>query len=157
MKASYGLFAIVTTLVLIYNPAARAQTAAGTYQCTVKANPERGFDSAFQVRVAPAAIGGEITLLANGQTRRLGIVSDVGSLSRADANQREAFAMILGLIHEEDVSGVAAGDLQKVSMIHFFKADLPDGDEVFVYQLFSGNKQIGGTFSPSAMGTACLQ
>jgi hypothetical protein len=60
------------------------------------------------------------------------------------------------LIWEEDVSGIAEPDLNRVNLIEIFRAQLKGDDEALVYKLMDGDKQIGGTVLISGNGTACL-
>jgi len=126
------------------------------YACVAKANPDRGFNSGFEIQLSPAAIGGQMKILANGKQKILGIISETGSLSSSNSAQKPAFDMTLGLIAEADLSGIQEADLRKVSSINRFKVPAPDGDEILVFQIFAGNHQIGGTFMASGLGTACL-
>jgi|GEM_PF-3594150 len=126
------------------------------YTCFAKANAERGFNFAFEISVEPASVGGRIVLKAGNQQKVLGIVSETGTLDGSDPSQKPAFDLTLGLIGEEDVSGVSTADLDLVKTLEVFRAEIEGGDEVFVYKLFDESKQIGGTILISGRGTSCL-
>lgn len=100
--------------------------------------------------------GGSIVLKTGNHKKDLGVVSEAGVLNGSDPAQKPAFEMTLGLIAEEDVSGIASSNLKRVKTIEVYRAEAADGDEVLVYKLFDRRKQIGGTIMISGMGTACL-
>jgi hypothetical protein len=129
---------------------------ANTYECFAKANTARGFDFDFSISVEPAAVGGQILFKIDEHPIVLGTVSEVGSIRGADPAQKAAFDATLGLIWEEDVSGIAEPDLNRVNLIEIFRAQLKGDDEALVYKLMDGDKQIGGTVLISGNGTACL-
>jgi hypothetical protein len=127
-----------------------------TYTCVAKANPDRGINVGFEISVVPADIGGKIIIKIGSGQKVIGIVSEVGSLSRVNDQQTEAFAATLGYIGEEDVSGIPESNLDQVKTIEVFIAKTKDNDETLVYKLFSADKQIGGSIVVSGVGTACL-
>jgi hypothetical protein len=126
------------------------------YSCHVKANSNRGFSSDFDVEVSPAAVGGQISLIGKSGKKPFGTVAEAVLISRALVTEKQAFDLTLGLIAEQDVSGIAPQDLGQVTSIRIFKAPAAGGDETIVYQFLAGNKQIGGTFMTSGLGTSCL-
>jgi hypothetical protein len=124
------------------------------YNCFAKANPERGFNSDFNILLQPATIGGQMILKVGVKQMPLGTISEVGVLNSSDPALKPAFDATLGLISEVDVSAVAEKDLANISSMQIFKAITASGEEMIVYQLFVGVYQIGGTFMGSGLGTA---
>jgi hypothetical protein len=130
---------------------ARAQS----YACRAIANPARGFPVAFEIHVIGTGPVSQMFILMNEKQRRLGNVSEITTLSAKDTSQRPAFDYTLGRVSEPDVSGVAPQNLGRVSAIQIFKGERGE-NEVLVLRLFSGSRQIGGSFLISGMGTSCL-
>jgi hypothetical protein len=146
-------FILITSFAAIfYAPLAHAEN----YECFAKANANRGFKSDLRIAIAPAGIGGKIIAKTKAQDKELGIVSQVDSLDRSKPADKTAFEATLGYLNEEDVSGIAPKDLNRVSIIEVLRAQTTNDDEVMVYKLFAGEKQIGGSILISGMGTACL-
>jgi hypothetical protein len=133
-----------------------ALASAQDYVCVAKANPNRGFNSGFEIHVSPAAVGGKMVLSAGGQQKVIGTVSQVATLDKNSPSQKPAFDLTLGLIAETDVSGVPSSNLNKISAVKIMKVMTADGDEFSTFQLMNGSTQIGGTFMGSGLGTACM-
>lgn len=144
------------TLAVIAAVFSASAASAETYTCSAKANPNRGFESAFQISLDSTAVGGKMVLIANGAKRLIGTISEAAAIDGTDPAQKQAFDATLGMIAEEDVSGVAEKDLSLVDKLVVYRAEIAGGDEALVYRLFASGKQLGGTFFVSGMGTSCL-
>lgn len=143
---------LITTTILTTGTWAQAQD----YECATKVNVERGFDRPFEIKITPAAVGGQMLMTVDGKTNLIGTVSQADVLDSADPNMRDAFAATLGFIWEEDVSGIPAANIDKATRLQIYGVQLPSGDSAAVYQIFEGQKQVGGTFMAAFMATACL-
>lgn len=130
-----------------------AQTA--DYQCFAKANPERGFTVGMHVLVEKAVGGGKIALKIQGIEKTTGIVNEVQTVHRANPDDTNAFDAIIRLVGLEDVSGLKSSQLGRVSHISVIEGMLTDGQEIYLYRLFAGSSQIGGTVLVAGFGTAC--
>jgi hypothetical protein len=130
---------------------------AADYSCFAKANPERGFSTDFEVTLKPAAVGGELILKINGNEIPMAKISDARRIESSDASMADAFNLTLGLLGEEDVSGLTATEIAKVTALGIFYATAANGDELMVYQYFIGNTPAGGTFFAASHGTACIK
>lgn len=142
---------------LVMNAAVvRANTT--TYGCHVAANAERGFDEAFTVEISSIQEGGKVLLVLDNQPKELGKIAKINSLHRNAGSTAEqaAFDATLGLIGEEDISGVSADQLGKISSIVKFSIAAGDGVEVAVFRLFNDATQMGGTFFFDGLATACI-
>jgi hypothetical protein len=127
------------------------------YTCFAKANPERGFSTDFEVTLKPAAVGGDFVLKINGNEIPMEKISQATRVESSDPSMKDAFDYMLGLMSEEDVSGVNAKDIAKITALEIFSATAANGDELMVYQYFIGSKQVGGTFFAAFHGTACIK
>lgn len=143
-------------LIFVSMISSMATTAlADVYSCIAKANPARGISQSFEVQVKPAQVGGLLTIKANGRETKLGKITQIAVFAKDNPTQRQVFDLTLGLIHEPDVSGVPANDINKITAIKVLQASTAQG-EASVYQLFSGSQQVGGTILIDMQGTACL-
>ncbi|MBX9769245.1 MAG: hypothetical protein K2X47_18355 [Bdellovibrionales bacterium] len=122
-----------------------------SYKCDAPANPNRGFKTAFSVEVKGERPGAEIIVTAaNGKKQ---VVGKVTSLSTVFKKQGAPFQNIIGLISEEDISGVKQIDeVDRIETVNSRSGE----QEVLVIRLFVNKTQIGGTFLINMMGTACL-
>lgn len=146
---------IYVSLIILISAFSRASYAQG-YECFAKANPNRGFNFDFTIRLNSTSIGSVIFLEANGVQAEINKISQTSILSRANATQKDAFDLTLGYIAEEDVSGVSQNNLDQITSIEIFMGENVGDEETIVYKLFSGSQQIGGTISISGLGTACV-
>lgn len=143
----------VTAIALVFGI---SSAHAADFECFAKANAIRGFDHEFSVKATPAGVGGKIVITMNQKSEDFGIINGVKTLERSNARELANFKFVLDFVSAEDVSGLPTADLSKVTKITAFTADTKDGDEASVFQLFEGDKQIGGTFYTSGMATSCL-
>ncbi len=125
---------------------------AAAYQCLAKKNPNRGLMTDMLIDVTPAEVGGEIAVTVNGARNVVATVAEAGVLPKSAGG---AFSAVLGLLHEPDVSGIAAADLDRVSSLTVLKGALGD-DEILVVRMFAGDEQIGGSLMMAGQGSACL-
>ncbi|MGZ3696259.1 MAG: hypothetical protein ACXWQO_19860 [Bdellovibrionota bacterium] len=135
---------------------ASAQAAEIGYECFAKANPNRDFSSDMTVDAQPAKVGGQMLVKVKGVEKKLGTFSEDSWLVRSNPAHKEAFEQVLGYLNEEDVSGIAAKDLNNVAEINALRVVLPGDDEAYIYRLFDDKTQIGGSVIISGSGTACI-
>jgi len=129
---------------------------ADDYRCFAKANPPRGFNYDVDILISPPVKGGVICVSVNRNRMALATVVEAAAYYRSDLAQKNQFERLLEQIKDQDVSGVNSRDLALVNVIDSFKTWTPHGDEVIVYRLFNGNRQLGGTVMISGNATACL-
>lgn len=127
------------------------------YECDVPANPERGLPISVTIKLkGPDAEGAMAVTSANGQERALGFVSKIETLEKNKPEHEGAFQLTLGMFHEQDVSGLAPADVNKVSSIRAYEIDHPT-TEVKLFRFFGAkNQQLGGSILLGGMGTRCL-
>lgn len=125
------------------------------YTCLAKANPTRGFEFEFKIELSDRKLKSEIFIETKKQKKLLGLITEMDVLERNNPATGNAFSAILGFLNEEDVSGVPAKDLKNVNKIEYFKS-LGEEDEITLFNLFNGSKQVGGSIVISGLGTACV-
>lgn len=123
---------------------------ADSYSCHVAVNVDRGIELAMDATVEPFANGGTLSMTIEGRTFEMGKV-EVTTLTKSSS----AFALTLGRIGESDVSGIHSSALGSIDRIEFARLQ-EDEREMTVYRIFSGTKQLGGTFESDGIGSACL-
>lgn len=149
-----ALFLIGVVIAAVAFPVVHAN--AQEYRCFAKANPPRGFNYDVDILISPPVKGGVICVSVNRNRMTLATVVEVATYHRSDLAQKIHFERLLNQIKDQDVSGLSIRDLALVNVIEAFKTWTPHGDEVLVYRLFDGNRQIGGTVLISGRATACL-
>lgn len=126
---------------------------ADSYECFAKANPNRGFSADFSIQVVSDEAGGEVYIEASAKSTRLGTVVQSMTVGKSE----DFFAHILGLIWEEDVSGVQQEKMSEVDSVRIIEVQPTSEENIFIYQLLAGSKQIGGTFFLGGRATACVR
>lgn len=132
------------------------QAHAADYLCSAAANPNRGFETAFQVQISPDQNGGDVSIITIAKSK-VGTVSRVVTLSDNDEATHDAFQLTLNLIAEKDVSGL--DNPSTVSSIQAIEVSLatPGDHELKLFKLFDKTgKQIGGTILADMHGDACV-
>ncbi|MGZ3652381.1 MAG: hypothetical protein ACXVB9_07625 [Bdellovibrionota bacterium] len=140
---------LISSLAILF-AVSSASAFAQDYNCHAPANPNRGFAKAMDVTLSPDAMGGSFR--ANG--KELGKISQISTLDRSKADQKEAFDFLLGYLNEQDVSGLDPAALKRVTSIVAYQFT-PDTDTT-LYRFYEGSKQTGGSFASQGLGTACL-
>lgn len=149
------IFRLCQLSVILIGSCLANASAAASYECFAKANANRGLNFDFIIFLDSGSVGGQIVLKTRGNQKVLGNVLEAVVLDRNNVGQRPAFDLTLGFIAEEDLSGLSKSSLAQVRTIEIFKSETAGGDEIAIYKLLSGSKQIGGTVLIAGMGTAC--
>ncbi len=141
---------LLLALALFSSPAFAAD-----YVCHVDANPDRGLPVSVDIKITPDDKGGMTLAVSEKGEQPLGFVEKKERLEKWNPDHKGAFELTLGMMHEQDVSGLSAERLEKVDSITAYTIDHPTA-EVKLFRFFEGKKQTGGTLLMNGLGTRCL-